>query len=95
MGCFTHHRPLGRQIKQGKKKNPNDIDQMPVHADILNALRIFTATHRQGDDKNGDHSADDVDAVQTGHKKVKGPKIIGQGRDAGGELMIVFEGFDA
>src|SRR6202521_4627907 len=82
------------QIEQRKQENPNDIDEVPVEANVFNGsvvLRREAAAQRFLDEPDKQAGADDhVQGVQAGHAKVKGEEKlgVGVGGDVGAGLEI-------
>src|SRR6202044_1890548 len=71
----TRHVTPSDEIEQRKKKNPDDVDEVPVEAAYFERrviLRCETTAVRH-DRKHGEQadSDDHVQSVQTGHKEIK------------------------
>src|SRR5258707_15020891 len=75
------------QIEQWKQKNPDDIDEMPVQADIFYGRVVFrrkAAARRFFDEPYEQACADDhVQGVEAGHAKVQREEKLGMGVGAG------------
>src|SRR6266404_5107255 len=75
------------QIQQREQENPNDIDEVPVEADILDGrvvLRREAAAPRFLDEPKEQAGADDhVQGVQAGHAEIEGEEKLGVGVRAG------------
>src|SRR6266403_2553351 len=75
------------QIEQWEQKNPDDIDKVPVQADIFYGRVVFrrkTAAQRFFDEPNEQACADDhVQGVEAGHAKVQREEKLGMGVGAG------------
>src|SRR6266403_5593858 len=75
------------QIEQWEQKNPDDIDKVPVQADIFYGRVVFrrkTAAQRFFDQPNEQARADEhVQGVEAGHDKVQREEKLGMGVGAG------------
>src|SRR5258707_8031507 len=75
------------QIEQWEQKNPDDIDEMPVQADIFYGRVVFrrkAAARRLFDQPNEQARADDhVQGVEAGHAEVERKEKLGMGVGAG------------
>src|ERR1044071_4494313 len=90
------------QIQQGKKKNPDDIDKVPVEPDQLDGRVVFDREHptRRFDNQVNDKAdADDhMDRVHSGHGEIKREENSGGPRQrrlkdeviAGHEVLFEF-----
>src|ERR1700726_361836 len=84
------------QIEQRKQENPNDIDEVPVQADVLHrrvVLRREASAHRFFNKPKEQAGANNhVQGVQAGHAKVEREEKlgvrVGGGVGAGLELEI-------
>src|SRR5258707_3401278 len=69
------------QIEQRKQENPNDIDEVPVEADVFNGrvvLRREAAAQRFLDEPNKQAGAHDhVQGVQAGHAEIEREEKLG------------------
>src|SRR5260221_5893864 len=69
------------QIEQRKQENPNDIDEVPVEADVFNGrvvLRSEAAAQRCLDEQNRQAGAHDhVQCVQAGHAEIEREEKLG------------------
>src|SRR6266403_2229226 len=75
------------QIEQWEQKNPDDIDEMPVQADIFYGRVVFrrkAAAQRFFDEPYEQACADEhVQGVEAGHAKVQREEKLGMGVGAG------------
>src|SRR5713226_80019 len=71
------------QIEQREQENPNDIDEVPVEADVLDrrvVLRREATAQRLLDEPDEEAGADDhVQGVQAGHAEIEGEEKLGVG----------------
>ncbi len=81
-------------VEEWKEEDPDDIDDVPVHPDVLGALWMQALEQTTRDDDHGDHAGDDVQSVQAGHQVVKRPEHALVGDQAGRDLVGVLVGLD-
>src|SRR5205085_7487120 len=93
-------RALLHQIKTGKQKDPNQVDEVPVQADHFDAIGVplpLRGPHLVAEEEEvaeHDHAADDMQAVQAGEREVDGHEVV-RGRGAPLlKLVRVLEAFD-
>src|ERR1044071_4914588 len=71
-----------QQIERREEKDPDEVDEVPVQADDLDAVRealrlglphLRAEGQKVGED---DHPAENVQAVQAGHREVDGEEVV-------------------
>src|SRR4051794_9747690 len=81
-----------RDVQQREQEDPNDVDEVPIVADQLDALEFAVLTHVEGDDRHDHDSPDDVEAVKTRSDVVKGPERVRRDREPVSDLAGPFDG---
>src|SRR3954452_17427068 len=65
--------PLLQEVQRGKESDPHDIDEVPVHTDCLDGDVVLRAElprqTTQQHDGDADNTAEDVGAVEAGHRE--------------------------
>src|ERR1043166_7219470 len=71
-----------QQIERREEEDPDEVDEVPIEANDLDAvgeaLRLALPHLRAEGQKVGedDHSAENVQAVQAGHREVDGEEVV-------------------
>src|ERR1041385_5787077 len=102
---------MPREVEKGKKKNPHDIDEVPVETGDLHrhVVAVFevTASREQGEYRHEDDTHSDVNRMQPGHGKIEPEKNLGCSRvglvplepDAWhqmiNEVFVILQAFDS
>src|SRR5579872_599260 len=64
-------------IQQGKQENPDDVDEVPVEPDALNARQILVLGDVHCKDQHDDQAGENVQSVQTCNCVIERPEATG------------------
>src|SRR5205807_7844601 len=90
---------LLHEIQNREKKDPDQVDEVPVKADDLDPVRItlrLFGPHlraRPEEIEKHDHAAEDMQTVQARHREVDRQEIVRLRKTAFPELVRVLESF--
>merc|ERR1711991_593045 len=79
--CFTHNYVLCKglkvcNVKNGEKKDPNDVDKVPIQSNQFYPLEIVIFFNIKRDHAHDHHSSDDMEGMKARCCKIKGPENI-------------------
>src|SRR3954452_14497734 len=97
-GCRIGHVVLLlHEVQNREEENPHEVDEMPVKADDLDPVRITLGLFgphlrpRPEEIEKYDYAAEDVQAVQAGHREIDGQEVVRLREAAFLELVRVLE----
>ena len=79
--CFTHNYVLYKglkvcNVKNGEKKDPNDVDKVPIQSNQFYPLEIVIFSNIKRNHTHDHHTTDNMEGMKARCCKIKGPKNI-------------------
>src|SRR5258705_1037538 len=91
--CAEPWRSLG-DVEKRKQEDPDDVDEMPVDTDVLDAMELLVARGGQRHDEHDYHAGNDVCGMQAGRRVVEGPEQARGDGEALRDFMSPLESLD-